>query len=287
MEALGIWIVAQTRAESAAAAIGLAMLSSCFLLAVYRPRRTELEGTPHRVSNIALMLAMGWLVLMAGAAFSDTPRPEKELLSPVEIWTECAVQLAVITIIGSAYVFSRRPDPGIPIAESQPATGDDNDDSRRSSPAGRPFLSEDWAHHLGVGITVGLASLVPTMFLGQILAPARETKDTHILLRTLEGQGWEYLFPIVLAAAVLAPVAEELLFRVVFQGWFADRVGKLAVPLTAGLFCLVHGPSDAPLLVPLALALGLLFEYRRSYLEVVAAHAAFNAANLFAAVNAY
>jgi membrane protease YdiL (CAAX protease family) len=137
-----------------------------------------------------------------------------------------------------------------------------------------------------VGLTVGLAVLLPTSLLGYLLVPDRDVSESHILLRTLQGKGWEYLVPIALAAALLAPLLEELLFRVVLQGWLADLVGKRAIPLTAGIFALIHGPRDAALLVPLALSLGALYEYRRSYVEVVAAHAAFNAANLFAAVNA-
>jgi hypothetical protein len=291
MEALGIRLLAQTRAESAVAAIGLAVLASCFLLAVYRPKRTELEGTPHRVPLIAFMVALGWLVLAVGPSFDAVPVPEKKTLSLSELWMECVLQLGVIVIVASAYLFSRSPSLG-GSPGPHPAENSDSSEALESpvpageSPPSRGNLPTDWPHHLGVGITVGLATLLPTNLLGLVLAPERETGDTHILLRTLVGEGWDFLIPIILAAAVLAPVLEELLFRVIIQGWFADRVGKLAIPLTAGVFALIHRTSDAALLIPLALILGFLFEYRRSYLEVVAAHAAFNGANLFAAINA-
>jgi hypothetical protein len=290
MEGTEMWLLAATRAESAAAALFLAVVSSCFLLLIYRPTRTEFEGTPHRVPPIAFMIALGWLILMAGASLGTEPAPEKETLTLYELWIECAVQLGVTTIVASAYVFSRRPDSSRPAADLSPAPESPKDslgDDLLAPPAPpkNRILPDDWPHHLAVGLTVGLAALLPTSLLGQILAPDRETGDTHILLRTLAGKGWDYLLPIIIAAAILAPLLEELLFRVIIQGWFADRIGKLAIPLTAGVFALVHRTSDAALLVPLALILGTLFEYRRSYLEVVAAHAAFNGANLFAAVN--
>jgi len=282
-----MWQLAATRADSAALALFFAILSSCFLLILYRPQRTELEGTPHRVPAIAFLVAVGWLILVAGASLGSAPAPEKDKLSISELWLECAVQFVVTVIVASAYLFSRRPVLSAPAPEPVPVpdSADVHGEFDSPAPPKNRFLPEDWPHHLAVGLTVGLAALLPTSLLGMVLAPERDSSDTHILLRTLAGQGWEVLGPIIIAAAILAPLLEELLFRVILQGWFADRAGKLAIPLTAGLFAMVHRTSDAALLIPLALILGTLFEYRRSYLEVVAAHAAFNGANLFAAVN--
>ncbi|OAI56246.1 hypothetical protein AYO47_09165 [Planctomyces sp. SCGC AG-212-M04] len=284
-----MWILAATRAESAATALSLAVLASCFLLAVYRPRRTDLEGTPHRVPLIAFLIAFGWLLINMGASLGESSAPEKQTFTIGEVWMECALQVGVIVIIASAYLFSRSGSEAVtPVAPPLDPPASEESESGSIPAASAPrrrMLPEDWMHHLGVGLTVGLAILLPTSLLGYLVAPERDPGDTHILLRTLVDKGWDYLFPIILAGAILAPIAEELMFRVIFQGWFADRVGKWAVPLTAGLFCLVHRTADQVLLLPLALSLGLLYEYRRSYLEVVAAHAAFNGANLFAAIN--
>jgi len=286
MEETGFGILATTRAESAAASIGLAILSSCFLLMVYRPKRSELEGTPHRVPLIALFLTVGWVLLAAGAHFLVDTTQSQRTLTVTNLWAECAQSLVVITIIASAYLIPRSRHAN-PLPSLSPPASDDAlpvHDPDTPGPS-QSFLPDDWAHHLAVGLTVGLAAMLPTALLGSMLAPDRDPGESHILLRTLQGKGWDYLAPIILAAAVLAPLLEELLFRVILQGWLADSVQKLAIPLTAGIFALIHGSSDAALLVPLALSLGFLYEYRRSYLEVVAAHAAFNAANLFAAVN--
>jgi hypothetical protein len=281
-----MWILAATRAESAATALSLAVLASCFLLAVYRPRRTELEGTPHRVPMVAFLLALGWLFVNMGASMSAPATPQKQTFSIAEVWMECALQTGVIVIIASAYLFSRSAAEGVAPPPPVDAEAADSASLPQDGPPRRKVLPEDWTHQVGVGLTVGLATLLPTSLLGAILTPDRDPTDTHILLRTLIDKGWDFLVPIILAGAVLAPIGEELMFRVIFQGWFADRVGKWAIPLTAGLFCLVHRTADQVLLIPLALSLGLLYEYRRSYLEVVAAHAAFNGANLFAAINA-
>jgi len=87
-------------------------------------------------------------------------------------------------------------------------------------------------------------------------------------------------FWVVLAAAVLAPLFEELLYRVFLQGtWSAHSPPWLTIPVTALLFCAVHmrrGQPDGIPLLPLALGLGLLYHQRRSYLGVVTAHALFN-----------
>ncbi|QDT52588.1 CAAX amino terminal protease self- immunity [Caulifigura coniformis] len=286
MEETGFGILATSRAESTAATLGLAILSSCFLLMVYRPRRTELEGTPHRVPLIALFLAVGWVMLAAGAHFLVDPSQPPRTLSVSDIWMDCAQSVVVLVILASAYLIPR--SIGSIQSTLTPVPSEDAvEDVTAPEPVPQSkFLPEDWGHHLSVGLTVGLAAMLPTLLLGYWIARDRDPSESHILLRTLQGKGWDFLAPIVLTAAVLAPLLEELLFRVILQGWLSDSVQKSAIPLTAGIFALIHGASDAALLVPLALSLGFLYEYRRSYLEVVAAHAAFNGANLFAAINA-
>jgi membrane protease YdiL (CAAX protease family) len=83
-------------------------------------------------------------------------------------------------------------------------------------------------------------------------------------------------------AVVLAPVAEEFIFRgVLFP--FVKQLGwpKLAWLGTSCLFALIHGAATIfiPLFV-LALALTWLYEKTGSLLAPIAAHSLFNAANL-------
>jgi membrane protease YdiL (CAAX protease family) len=83
-------------------------------------------------------------------------------------------------------------------------------------------------------------------------------------------------------AAILAPVAEEFIFRgVLFP--FVKRLGfpKLAWLGVSFLFAAIH--FDAAIFVPLfalALALTWLYEFTDNLLAPVAAHSLFNAANL-------
>lgn len=278
-----MWMLATTRGESTAAAVGLGVLLSCALLMIYRPRRTELAGTPHRVPGIAFVVAVGWVLMVAGLPWL-VATPEKDPTLTVDgLWFVCAIGLCEIVIVATAYLVPRRL--GKVNATAAIEVGHEASAAVHELGSLPEQVSSDWAHQVGVGMTVGLAAMLPTALTASLLQPDRDPEEMHVLLRTLQGHGWDYLVPIFLAAAALAPLKEELLFRVILQGRIADRIGKWAIPITAVFFSVIHGASDAPLLVPLALMLGTLYEYRRSYIEVVAAHAAFNAANLFAAVN--
>ena len=89
------------------------------------------------------------------------------------------------------------------------------------------------------------------------------------------------LLGIGVSVVVLAPLVEELLFRVVLQGWLETVLpAGLAIGLTAAVFALIHPFTDSPALLPLALILGCLYASRRSYPAVVVLHATFNGANL-------
>ena len=284
-------LLATTRGESTILAVGMSVLLSCVLLMIYRPRQTELAGTPHQVPVIALLVAIGWVLLVAGTPFVVTA-PEKEpTLNVAALWVVCAIGVFELAIVATAYVVPRRLAAAsssvapVLLEGATDATVDAVEQTQEESTSATPQASGDWAHQAGVGMTVGLAAMVPTALAAAVLQPNRDPEEMHVLLRALQGHGWDYLSPIFLAAAVLAPLKEELVFRVILQGRLADLIGKWAIPITAVLFSAIHGANDAPLLVPLALILGALYEYRRSYIEVVAAHAAFNAANLIAAVN--
>ena len=290
-----MFVLGMTREESTAAAVGMGVLTSCALLLIYRPRRTELEGMPHRVPWIAVLVALAWVFLVGGLPMLFPGPVEEVTLTVGSLWFTCAFAVSEIGIPAAAYLIPRRfrtsDDVVTPIPDGRPEEeGVERmavkPETLLEDPHQRPRWSgADWSHHVAVGTTVGLAALLPTALMANYLQPHRDPEEMHILLKTIRGHGWDYLVPIFLSAAVLAPIKEELIFRVILQGSLADHVGKLAIPLMSLVFAALHGPSDAVLIVPLALILGTLYEYRRSYVEVVAAHAAFNAANLFAAVN--
>lgn len=97
-----------------------------------------------------------------------------------------------------------------------------------------------------------------------------------------DSASWRGTVVLGLIAIVLAPVAEEILFR----GILYPAIKRAGFPRTALwgtsiLFAVIHGNllTLLPLLV-LAIALTLLYEATDNLLAPIATHAAFNAANL-------
>lgn len=85
---------------------------------------------------------------------------------------------------------------------------------------------------------------------------------------------------IVVNLVILAPLAEELLFRGWIYTGLRDRLGILpGILLTAGLFAAIHwDPNHRRILqvLPLAVALGLLRECAGSIKPTIALHAVYN-----------
>ena len=80
---------------------------------------------------------------------------------------------------------------------------------------------------------------------------------------------------------VAAPFAEEVFFRGFLYGSLRARLGVwpalLASSAIFGVFHLAGGPILVPLLFLVGLAFALLYEWRRSLVASIAAHATFNA----------
>ncbi len=142
--------------------------------------------------------------------------------------------------------------------------------------------AEDWPAQVAWGLQAFLASFAPTflMLLATFWFRSRETE--HPFLQMLSddpdaGLLWMLFF----VAAVVAPLSEELVFRVTLQGWLTDQWNaRGAIITTALVFSFVHGWRDGIALIPLALILGCLYHFRRSYLAVVTTHAIFNATQM-------
>ena len=115
-----------------------------------------------------------------------------------------------------------------------------------------------------------------------LTAPLRTRDTQNPLLKLLaDDPGFISLALIVFIAAVIAPLSEELIFRVILQGSLTTVMpARLAIPLVAVAFSVVHGPVDGLALLPLALVLGCVFHRRHSYLAVVVIHGLFNATML-------
>ena len=144
------------------------------------------------------------------------------------------------------------------------------------------FLTE-----LRYAAEVFLAAYVPTAMLRVLIVALTagltgEVPDQHPFLEMMESDvGIAVLGLIALTAVVLAPIVEELQFRVVILGGIA-QLGRpwLALGVSSVLFAFAHGFPDSLALLPLAFALGYAYLRRRSYITVMLVHFLFNAFNM-------
>ena len=133
-----------------------------------------------------------------------------------------------------------------------------------------------------------LASVLPVtaVLAGLQFGGALTPESQHSFLRLLQqDSGCVAIAWIVFAVVVLAPLTEELLFRVILQGWLESYLpAGWAVVIAAACFSAVHGWPNALPIFPLALILGYVFHRRHSAYAVIALHSLFNASNLIRAI---
>lgn len=152
----------------------------------------------------------------------------------------------------------------------------------RAELAGLGFHTQNEWRQLRMGVFGFLASVLPVMAAYATTLPWRTNENQHGLLQLLKEDGSvSTLLWIVLAAVVLAPLLEELMYRVILQSWLQHIAPPREALITvAVLFAAVHRLPDALPLLPLALVLGYVYQQTRSFLAVVALHMLFNATNL-------
>jgi membrane protease YdiL (CAAX protease family) len=272
-------------------AFQLIMLAlSCFAgarLLLRPPPRALSSGTPHGISLIAFVL-VGLYVLVTIAAPSGAGPAALSVRLIQFACLECVLLSGMVVLAleiprllhdPETATFKAPPAPEIsePVAEAQRVMETPTEplpSQAVETPPPTPMSREIW-----FGLLVGLAALLPTTLIGALRSLMTEEETLHpylVLLReTPSAVVW-----IVLAAVVCAPIKEELMFRVVLHGWLYDRWRTVGAVAAAVAFAAMHSLSDAPLLMPLALMLGALYEWRRSLIAACAAHAAFNAANI-------
>lgn len=129
------------------------------------------------------------------------------------------------------------------------------------------------------GVWLGWLAYAPTILLLFALSPWRDQSSQHELLQTLARSSDPGIWLTVWVSAVMiAPLSEELLFRVVFQGWLLRFTSsQRAWWITACCFAAVHGRYDWLPLLPLALLLGAAYLRWHDYRTIVVGHATFNA----------
>ncbi|HLJ11253.1 MAG TPA: CPBP family intramembrane glutamic endopeptidase [Planctomycetaceae bacterium] len=150
------------------------------------------------------------------------------------------------------------------------------------------FSTREWRRDVLSGAGGFLASIAP-VFLTMMAVHKlgwRGREDEHLLLKLLDADhGVTVVAWVALSAVVVAPIAEELIYRVLLQGWTQSQIAPAkAIVFSSVIFCLSHRLADVLPLAPLALILGYVYHRRHSFLSVVVLHAAFNAMNLALAV---
>ena len=211
----------------------------------------------------AFLVAMLWISYLAVGLF--VPKPNAEMPAP-DIRT---VQAAAIS---SAMVFA------VVMAVLSHTKQYDLTDFGISL---RPIRDQ-----LAYGTLGFLTSVFPVVLMLLATHPLRTDQTQHSFFKVLgETPTFSTVAWIAVTVIVLAPAAEELIFRVAIQGslvrWMSPNRAILVVAL---LFSSVHGWPDMLALFPLALILGYVYHQRHSFLAVVVLHALFNAMNLFNAL---
>lgn len=133
------------------------------------------------------------------------------------------------------------------------------------------------------GVTGFLAALLPVYLTILATLPLRSKETQHQLLQLLESNpGSDVVFWVGLDAILLAPLAEEMLYRVLLQGGLIQAGYKpgFVIPGVALFFAANHGFPDMVPLLPLALILGSVYHLRNSFLACVLIHMFFNAFNV-------
>ena len=142
-----------------------------------------------------------------------------------------------------------------------------------------------------LGYALGfLAALMPLFFLVTDFAARRLGSDAQLqplvelYQQSVKQRDWTVILHTILAAAVIAPIGEELLFRGYLYPALKRFIG--AVPsafLGALLFAAIHNNAvGLPGLMLLALALTIAYEWSGSLLVPVFIHCFFNSLSLAA-----
>jgi membrane protease YdiL (CAAX protease family) len=147
----------------------------------------------------------------------------------------------------------------------------------------RPFL--------GRGMILGMGGLVlcyPLIYVVQVLSYAvgGQPEAQPIVQFLVNSDSWVDRLSVIFVAVLVAPVAEEFLFRGYFYGVLRKWTGRWwGLGISTLVFAGIHGhlPSLAGLAL-LGLLLGLIYERTGSLWVPIVMHAIFNAASVGVAV---
>lgn len=144
---------------------------------------------------------------------------------------------------------------------------------------------QKWPQQVGRGVLWGLALLALSIVAANVQQQLGLLADYHpLLLQVRQAQTWPELVWPFFSAGVAAPVAEELLYRVVTFLPLAKRWGVLPGAVASAVwFGLMHFQwSWAFEMLVVGVSLALLYARSGSLLQVMVAHAVINQTKLLA-----
>lgn len=139
---------------------------------------------------------------------------------------------------------------------------------------------------VGWGLQGYVAAVIPVLLVNLLMQRFHSPENKHPFLQLLDQQQSASLVALLVTSTVImAPISEELMYRVILQGGLQRCVPPwAAIAGSSVIFSAVHGFPDAISLLPLAGVLGFLYWRTGSYLAVVTTHAAFNGFNILMAL---
>lgn len=144
---------------------------------------------------------------------------------------------------------------------------------------------------LGRGMILGMGGLMlcyPLIYLAQISSYllGGQPEAQPIVQFLLQSETWTDRLPVIFVAVLVAPVAEEFLFRGYFYGVLRQCSGRWwALGISTLVFAGIHGhlPSFAGLAL-LGLLLAVIYERTGSLWVPIVMHSIFNGASVLVAV---
>lgn len=127
-----------------------------------------------------------------------------------------------------------------------------------------------------------LFGLWSTIFWGRLFKGDDFSLEMHQTLETLAGAGITLKILVVIFAALIVPVFEELLFRGFFQTSLRSLLKSpwAGIILTSIFFAILHSPTHIPALFMLSVGLGYAYERSGSLLRPILMHVMFNGFNI-------
>ena len=179
------------------------------------------------------------------------------------------------------------PQPGSMVASSDDPNPYAAPDPDSTPVVEGPLPLETWnfATELRFAGETFLAAYLPTAALRILILWLQPEAPSHPFLEMIEqGVSPSTMLLIAVMAVLVAPIVEELLYRVtILGGMMQVKSGRAGLILSSILFAFAHGFPDSIALLPLAFAIGYTYMRRRSYRTVILVHFLFNGFNMLVA----